>query len=122
MTKLRSLGFSLVPLCFSLALLPAGPARAADPVRLTLKDHRFQPETLTVPSGKRFKVEITNGDATPAEFESSDLKAEKIVVPGGTVSVFVGPLKPGTYAFFDDYHPDDAKGSMVAVEALATAE
>jgi Cupredoxin-like domain len=36
------------------------------------------------------------------------------VVGGGKISVFVGPLKPGTYAFFDDYHPDTAKGTMIA--------
>ena len=24
---------------------------------------------------------------------------------GGTVSVYVGPLNPGRYEFFDDFHP-----------------
>jgi len=27
-----------------------------------------------------------------------------------------GPLKPGTYKFFDDYHPDTAVGTLTVVE------
>ena len=104
---------------FAFLALAGSAALAAEPVQLTLKDHKFSPSTVKVPAGERFKVEVTNHDATPAEFESSDLRAEKVVVPGGKISVFVGPLKPGTYAFFDDYHPDIAKGSFTAVEHLA---
>ncbi len=59
--------------------------------------------------------EIENQDPTPAEFESADLRVEKIVVPGGKIAVMAGPLKPGIYKFFDDYHPDTAKGTVTAV-------
>lgn len=90
-------------------------ARAAEPVQLTLKDHQFSPATVSVPGNERFRIEITNQDAEPAEFESADLRAEKIVVPGGKIGVFAGPLKAGTYAFFDDYHPDTAKGTLTVV-------
>ncbi|MGH8393731.1 MAG: cupredoxin domain-containing protein [Pseudomonas sp.] len=31
--------------------------------------------------------------------------------------MFAGPLHPGTYTFFDDYHPDQAKGTVTAVAA-----
>lgn len=103
-----------------LALLAAGavstPARAADAVMLTLKDHRFNPAQVTVPAGERFSIEVTNQDDTPAEFESSDLRVEKIIVPGGKISVKAGPLKPGTYKFFDEYHPDTATGTLTATE------
>ena len=99
-----------------LALAPAGAVRAADAVSLVIKDHRFSPAEVTVPSGVRFRIEVTNQDDTPAEFESSDLRAEKIAVPGGSISVMAGPLKPGTYKFFDDYHPDTAAGTITAAE------
>jgi len=89
-------------------------ALAADPVTLTIKDHRFTPTELTVPAGERFRIEVQNQDATAAEFESSDLHVEKIIVPGGKISVMVGP--PGTYKFFDDYHPDTATGTITAAE------
>lgn len=83
---------------------------------LTLKDHRFNPATVTAPTGERFRIEVTNQDDTPAEFESGDLRIEKIVVPGGKISVMAGPLKPGIYKFFDEYHPDTATGTLTATE------
>lgn len=91
-------------------------AWAAEPVSLTLKDHRFTPSEVSAPAGERFKIEITNQDDTPAEFESSDLRAEKIVTPGSKITVSAGPLKPGAYQFFDDYHPDVAKGLLTVAE------
>lgn len=91
-------------------------ASAIDPVTLTMKDHRFTPGEVDVPAGVRFRIEVENQDPTPAEFESTDLRVEKIVVPGGRVSVMVGPLRPGTYKFFDDYHPDTATGIISAAE------
>ncbi|MBV9118569.1 MAG: cupredoxin domain-containing protein [Acetobacteraceae bacterium] len=106
-------GWALLLAC----AVAAVPARAADPVGLILKDHRFTPDHLEVPSGERFRIAVSNQDATPAEFESYDLKVEKIVVPGGTVTVSAGPLHPGTYTFFDDYHPDAARGTITAVAA-----
>ena len=99
-------------------ILASAPAAAAEPHTLTIKDHRFTPETLTVPSGQKIKIEIVNQDATPEEFESHDLKVEKIVTPGGKITVTVGPLKPGSYKFFGEYHEDTAKGTLVAAEAV----
>jgi heme/copper-type cytochrome/quinol oxidase subunit 2 len=109
-----------VPLATICALLTGGAvALAADAVTLTIKDHHFAPSELSVPAGERFRIEVENKDATPAEFESADLRVEKIVVPGGKIVVMVGPLKPGTYKFFDDYHPDTATGTMTAVAGKA---
>lgn len=89
-------------------------ALAQELFKLTIENHTFTPTSLTVPANTRFKIEVENRDATPAEFESSDIHVEKIIVGRGTISVFVSPLKPGTYVFFDDYHPDSAKGTITA--------
>jgi hypothetical protein len=102
-----------------LALPTAVPALAAEAVTLTLKNHQFVPSEVSVPAGERFRIEVENQDSTPAEFESADLRVEKIVVPGGKIAVTAGPLKPGIYKFFDDYHPDTATGTMTAVERKA---
>jgi len=98
-----------------LVIALALPARAIEVFALTLQDHKFTPNELTVPANERFRIEVENRDATPAEFESSDLRVEKIVVGGGKISLLAGPLKPGVYNFFDDYHPDSAKGTLTAV-------
>lgn len=88
-------------------------ARAADPTfTLSLKDHKFDPAELAVPANVKVKLIVKNLGSTPSEFESTELRREK-VIPGGTQGiVFVGPLRPGSYEFFDDFHPD-TRGHLV---------
>jgi hypothetical protein len=94
---------------FMLALY-AGSVRADDPsVALTLKEHHFSPQGFTIPANARVRLVVKNLDATPAEFESDDFTAEKVVPAGGEITVFVGPLKPGRYEFHDEYHEDASK-------------
>ena len=109
---LKSLGF-LVALCALLAS-PLS-ARADDLVfSLTIRDHRFEPAELQIPAGTKVKLLIKNLDSTPEEFESSELHREKVVPPGQEVTVFIGPLDPGTYPFFGDFNPKTAQGKIVA--------
>jgi high-affinity iron transporter len=90
-------------------------ARAEDPVvQLQFRQHRFIPDHLTVPANAKFRVLVTNNDDTADEFESVDLNREKLVPPGQTIIVFLGPLPPGEYKFFGDFHQDTAQGVMVA--------
>ena len=37
-----------------------------------------------------------------------------IVAPGVTRSLVFNPLKPGSYRFFDDFHPETGQGQIVA--------
>ena len=99
---------------FAFVLL-GGTAVAADmpQYKLTIKDHKFEPTQLTVPAGTKFKVLVRNQDATPSEFESNDFNREKIVLPGGEITVFIGPLDKGRYKFFDDFHQDTGQGVLV---------
>jgi plastocyanin len=95
-------------------LLTAGLAMAQDPeVKVVIRDHKFEPAEVTVPAGKKIKLVIENQDATPEEFESYELNREKVVPPKGQITVFVGPLKPGRYPFFGDFHKDSAKGVLI---------
>lgn len=83
---------------------------------ITLTNQAFKPDTLTVPADQRFKIMIANKDALPAEFESSDLHRE-VVLPGHTeLPVYVGPLKPGTYHYFNDFHPQTT-GTLIVKAA-----
>lgn len=92
-------------------LLLSAPVQAEDYV-LTLKDHVFAPAELTLPAGQKIKLTVRNQDATPAEFESHDLKREKVIQGGREASITLGPLKPGSYTFFDEFHEDTAKGTI----------
>ena len=82
--------------------------------RLVARDGTFEPKTIEVPAGKRFKIEIANEGKGPIEFESRDLKQEKVLAAGAQSSVVINGLKPGTYVFFDDYRPDVSKGRIIA--------
>jgi high-affinity iron transporter len=96
-------------------LLAGAPvARADDLPVLVFHNHRFEPSRIDVPSHQRFKLLVKNTDDTADEFESVDLNREKLVTPGQTITVFLGPLDPGEYKFFGDFHQDTAQGVLVA--------
>lgn len=97
-------------------ILTASTAAAAEDVqayRLTIRDHRFQPETLEIPAGQKVRILISNEDATAEEFESYELNREKIIPGNSETMVFIGPLESGTYPFFGEFNPDTAKGQIV---------
>ncbi len=98
-----------------LAFLVAAPSMAAEvPTHtLVLKNHRYVPDVLKIPADTRVKVDIVNQDATPEEFESNDFPVEKIVLGNSRISVNVGPLKAGRYAFYGDFHQGTARGTLV---------
>jgi plastocyanin len=103
----------------SLLALGAPAAQAASDdgpvVVLTLKDHRFSPDRITVPAGRQVRIELVNRDAASEEFDSDDLGVEKDVTPYGRASFTVGPLKAGTYSFMGELHADTASGRIEAV-------
>lgn len=82
--------------------------------RLTIRDHRFEPAVLEVPTGQTIKLLIHNADPTPEEFESQVLNREKIVPGGTTVTVYLSSLSAGSYGYYGDFHQDTAKGRIVA--------
>ena len=81
---------------------------------LRLKEHKFSPQELTIPADKRLKLTIKNLDATPAEFESHNFEAEKVVPAGGEVSLYIGPLKAGSYLSLRRFSRGSDKGTLIA--------
>ncbi|MGA3398883.1 MAG: cupredoxin domain-containing protein [Acetobacteraceae bacterium] len=97
------------------ALMAGGaPARADEVLTLQFHNHRFEPDHIQVPANAKFQLLVKNTDDTADEFESVDLNREKLVAPGQTITVFLGPLSPGEYKFFGDFHQDTAQGVLVA--------
>lgn len=83
-------------------------------VTLIIKNHRFEPAELKVPASQRIKLTVHNQDAAPEEFESHSLNREKVIPAGAKASIFIGPLKPGRYAFVGEYHEATARGVVIA--------
>jgi plastocyanin len=95
----------------------ATPKPASGVVHLVLKDHRFSPETIYVPAGRRVKIDFVNQDATADDFDSDDLHVDKDLGPHGHTAFYIGSLKPGTYAFKGELHAETAHGTVVVTEA-----
>jgi hypothetical protein len=93
----------------------AGTAAATDIPEFTLviKNHSYQPSELKVPADTKFRIRVTNEDATPEEFESTDFNRETVVLPNHSIVVYVGPLHSGTYGFFGDFHRETAQGRLI---------
>jgi plastocyanin len=101
---------------FPLASFANLAAEAADPAtyEITLKDQAFTPAELRVPAGTAFIIKVKNENDAPAEFESKDMKFEKIVAGHAGILVKVTALPGGAFEFYDEYHEDTARGTVVA--------
>ena len=86
----------------------------AQEFNLVIRNHKFEPQELRVPAGKRVSIYVANEDATPEEFESATLKVEKISPGKSKALVRIGPLAPGRYEFIGEFNADTAKGVVIA--------
>jgi len=110
---------SLTPHLRRLALataiaLPAAALADMPTFQLVAENGRFKPDTIEVPANTRFRVEVTNRNPGPEEFETSNPLKELVVAPGVTRSTIFPPLPPGTYPFFGEFHRDTAQGRFIA--------
>lgn len=110
---------SLLNLCriaFLALLFGLVPAHAQEmpTYNLTIKAGRFIPETVEVTANTKFRLLIKNEGPGPEEFESLELRKEKVIAEGVTSFLIFQPLKPGSYSFFGEFHADTAKGRIVA--------
>ena len=94
----------------------AGVTLAADKpeFEIEIKNHLFEPAELVVPANVKVKLIVYNRDPTPEEFESYELNREKVIMGTRKAVIFIGPLKPGSYPFFGEFHPKTAQGMIVA--------
>jgi plastocyanin len=101
-------------LALALLLFPSLSLAADLEVGLAIKDHQFIPAALKVPAGKKVKLMISNLDSTPEEFESHQLNREKVIAGNAKATIYVGPLSPGKYTFWGEFHEKTARGVIVA--------
>ena len=105
----------LLTLALTSLVLTVAAAAAADlEIPVTIEKNRFQPEEIRVKAGTPFVLVVTNKDATPEEFESKELRIEKVIPGGKTLKIRVRALKAGSYPFVGDFHQATAKGRIIA--------
>lgn len=99
----------------ALLIASALPALADEPTfKIDIKDGVITPLELEVPANTRIRLEVTNSGTSPAEFESVQLKKEKVIAGGNTSVMVIRNLDPGTYDFFDDFHIDLPHAKIIA--------
>lgn len=116
-TPLRPLAIAAAIVAVLAASGAAAPVAHADELpayAVTLKDGRIAPARLVVPARTKFKLALRNDGPGAAEFEGRDVRVEKVLAPGAASFVVVQPLKPGTYRFFDEFHPNAPDMELVA--------
>ena len=101
-------------LLLCLALLPTVVLAADLEYTLVIRDHRFFPAEIRIPAEKKIRLLLDNQDATAEEFESHELNREKVVPGKSKLPVFIGPLAPGRYPFYGDFHQQTATGVIIA--------
>ena len=80
---------------------------------VTIRDGVFDPQSIEVPEGQRFKISVKNIGSGPAEFENLSMRVEKVLGPGVESFVVIHPLKAGSYHFIDEFHMDMAGFDIV---------
>jgi hypothetical protein len=50
------------------------------------------------------------------EFESTELRREKVLGAGASSFIIIRRLDPGEYRFFDDFHPETPPATLIARE------
>jgi Cupredoxin-like domain len=91
-------------------------ATASEPVvsELRVANGRFEPANLVVPAGTALQLKVINSGNAAVEFESFELHRERLVAPGASVTVYIPPLAPGSYPFFDDFHHETSQGAIIS--------
>ena len=81
-------------------------------IKLVIENGKFVPAEIKAAANKRIELLVENKGPGAEEFESKELKREKVIPAGQTVKITLGTLKKGVYKFFGDYHQDTAKGHL----------
>ncbi|MGV2432513.1 MAG UNVERIFIED_CONTAM: cupredoxin domain-containing protein [Rickettsiaceae bacterium] len=82
-------------------------------VEIKIENHVFLPSEIHAPKDKKIKLVIENLDNTIEEFDSPDLKREKILRSKAKTNIILAPLREGKYYFVGEFNPDTAQGVLI---------
>ncbi|OKH87210.1 cupredoxin domain-containing protein [Thalassospira sp. TSL5-1] len=81
-------------------------------IDMVIKDHKFSPAEITIPANTSVILQVKNADHAVEEFDSHDLRREKIIAPGMTAKIKLDGLAPGVYSFMGEFHSSTAQGKV----------
>ena len=109
----RLIASALVAAALALSAMPALAQSKATEISISVKDNKFVPAETEVPANTPVVIKIKNLDPKPMEFESKELRFEKIIPGGGEATINVRAQKPGRYEFFDEFHEETTRGALI---------
>jgi hypothetical protein len=110
------ISIALIAATFAVVLSIPTLSRASETAQTELRYEQghFVPTQLTVPANHPLRIKVINAAAQPIEFESFELNRERVVPPGGEITVYLPGLSAGSYNFFDDFNRGATQGTLVA--------
>ncbi|PKI17903.1 cupredoxin domain-containing protein [Colwellia sp. 12G3] len=113
LTRSKSLSKAQLIISYILLMVSYNVSAQRQEFSVTLKDHLFYPAEISIPANKKVKLVIDNQDDSIEEFDSFSLNREKVLFPKQKSTIYIGPLSPGRYDFFGEYHPNSARGVII---------
>ena len=111
---IRLLSYTLLAaLMLNVAPINIALAQQAIDVTLSVKNNKFDPAEIEAPANTPVRLKVKNLDPKPMEFESKALRVEKIIPGNGEATFNIRGQKPGRYEFFDEFHEDTTRGTLV---------
>ncbi len=98
----------LVSAALSLSVMADDPS-----FTLTRQGGHFSPSPLVVPIHLKIRLVVDNQDQDAMEFESESLSWEIVIPPHHSTVLYLNPLEPGRYGYFNDNDPQQ-KGIIEA--------
>lgn len=108
--------FRLALTVFTLLLISSCNDKETVDIEISIIDHKFSPSEITAPAGKKIRLIVHNNDSTVEEFESIDLKREKIISGNSTTHIILAPLRSGEYYFMGEFHEETAQGKLIVTD------
>ena len=112
-TMVRWLAMAVAVAFLGIQAAPAALAQQPVEITVSVKNNKFDPAEIEAPANTPIKLTVKNLDPKPMEFESKTLKVEKVITGNGTAVLNIRAQKPGKYEFFDEYHEDTTRGTLV---------
>ena len=89
---------------------PPAVEEEVQPVTLTASGFAFDPADLSAAAGST--IEYSNADDVEHNFTAKDADLDVDVDAGGTATIDLADVEPGTYDFFCEYHKDNMTGTL----------
>jgi len=111
---MRAAAVALIALAVLAACGGGGPSQPAGSIKVTMNEYKFDPSTISAPSGKIVFFLVNGGtvshDLVIRDSSGNRLGTSELVSAGDSVVFTVNNLAAGTYTIFCDQQGHEASG------------